>query len=218
MNDFNRSYYTSEHPLSDPYPAPNYQYDKIRENNNPLWFKIVSIVLLVALILTAIYTLLHPLDKIKLKFFLFRSCTIELVATNWGQSEYKKLRIDGNLLQFGSSYYEIDGNRVYEYVKTGKNTWTRILSDEEWTKGDIGEKLLDKKNYKHKEEALFVWRLKNSVAETIDELSSITLERDAGKIAIVGYRYTTRIAIRFTRFGTTKIDPPWEERGMIVVD
>ena len=218
MNDFNRSNYTSEYPLSDPYPAPNYQYDKIRENNNPLWFKIVSIVLLVALILTAIYTLLHPLDKIKLKFFLFRSCTIELVATSWGQAEYKELRIDGNLLQFGSKYYEIDGNRVYEYVKTGKNTWTRILSDEEWTKGDIGEKLLDKKNYKHKEEALFVWRLKNSVAETIDELSSITIERDAGKIAIVGYRYGVRVALRFTLFGITHIDPPWEERGMIVVE
>ena len=78
--------------------------------------------------------------------------------------------------------------------------------------------MLDKKNYKHKEEALFVWRLKNSVAETISELSSITLEKDGGKIAIMGNGYGEKISLRFTRFGKTEIDPPWEEPGMKVVE
>ena len=179
--------------------------------------KIVAVLLIALLILTAIYAFLHPVDKIKLNFFLFRNCTIEVVATAWGEYETKNTRIDGNLIMIGDNYYEIDGNTIYEYVKTGKYTWTRIQSDEEWTEDvELGNKLLDKNNYIRVKERLFAWRLKDSVAKTIEELSSITLERDAGKIAIVGYYKGVRIALRFTLFGRTKIDPPWKEPGMKV--
>ena len=179
--------------------------------------KIVSIILIAVLLLTAVYTFLHPIYKVKLKFFLFRSCTIEVVATSLGGYQTRDVRIDGNLINVGADYYEIDGDVIYKYVKTGKNTWQKTVSDEEWTEDlELGDKLLDKSNYKRVKGRLFAWRLKNSVAETIDELSSITLERDAGKIAIMGYYNGVRISLRFTLFGRTRIDPPWEEPGMIV--
>jgi hypothetical protein len=179
--------------------------------------KIVAIILIAVLLLTAIYAFLHPIYKIKLKFFLFRNCTIEVVATAYGEYETKDVLIDGNLINAGEDYYEIDGDMIFKYVKTGKNTWQRMTVDEEWM-GDLelGDKLLDKNNYKRAKGRLFAWRLKNSVAETIDDLSSITLERDVGKIAIMGYSNGVRISLRFTMFGKTKIDPPWEEPGMIV--
>ena len=194
-------------------PPSQENIDKVR--NNSRLPKIVSIILIVALILTGIYTLLHPIHKIMLKFFLFRSCTIEVVATAWMEHETEKVRIDGNFIKVGADYYEVDGNTVYKYIKIGNNTWKRIASDEEWTEDvELGSKLLDKNNYKRVKGKLFTWRLKNSVAETIDEISSITLERDAGKIAIVGYRNGVKISLRFTLFGRTKIELPWEEPGM----
>ena len=215
MDKFNRFENAPERQYTDIYEVSSYKYDQIRRNDNPLWLRIVYKALIIFLILMAVYMLLHPIDKIMLKFFLFRNCTLEAVSTSWGERESREVLIDGNLIKVGSDYYEVVDDQIYTYIKTGKYTWKRVLADEEWIDDrELGETLLDKSNYKLKEGKLFVWRLKNSVAETIDELSSITLERDAGKIAIVGYRYTTRIAIRFTRFGTTKIDPPWKERGM----
>ena len=197
------------------YDMPPSQENIDKARNNSRLPKIVSIILIVVLILTGIYTLLHPIHKIMLKFFLFRNCTIEVVATTFGGYETRDVLIDGNMIKGGTDYYEVDGNTVYKYVKIGNNTWKRIASDEEWTEDvELGSKLLDKNNYKRVKGKLFTWRLKNSVAETIDEISSITLERDAGKIAIVGYRNGVKISLRFTLFGRTKIELPWEEPGM----
>ena len=197
------------------YDMPPSQENIDKARNNSRLPKIVSIILIVALILTGIYTLLHPIHKIMLKFFLFRNCTIEVVATAWMEHETRDVLIDGNFIKVGADYYEVDGNTVYKYVKIGNNTWKRIASDEEWTEDvELGSKLLDKNNYKRVKGKLFTWRLKNSVAETIDVLSSITLERDAGKIAIVGYRNGVKISLRFTLFGRTKIELPWDEPGM----
>lgn len=197
------------------YDMPPSQENIDKARNNSRLPKIVSIILIVVLILTGIYTLLHPIHKIMLKFFLFRNCTIEVVATTFGGYETRDVLIDGNMIKGGTDYYEVDGNTVYKYVKIGNNTWKRIASDEEWTEDvELGSKLLDKNNYKRVKGKLFTWRLKNSVAETIDEISSITLERDAGKIAIVGYRNGVKISLRFTLFGRTKIEMTWEEPGM----
>ena len=196
-------------------PSSQEHMDKIR-NNSPLP-EIVSVVLIIVLIFTAIYASLHPIHKVLFKFFVFRNCTIEIdIQNTWIGSETKKVLIDGNLINLGGDYYEVDGNEVYKYIKTGKCTWERIPADEEeWTENsELGNTLLDKNNYKRVKGELFAWRLKNSVAETIDELSSITLRRDAGKIAIVGYYNGVKIAFLFALFGRTKIDPPWEEPGM----
>ena len=205
-------------------PIPEYEMpssqDKVAKARNYVPFpKIVAIILIAALILTAIYALLHPIDKINLKFFLFGNCTIQVVTTSFGEYETKDVLIDGNLIKVGDEYYEIDGDMIYTYVKIEDNIWQRRPADEELTKHlEAGNKLLDKNSYKRVKGKLFAWRLKNSVAETISGLSSITLERDGGKIAIVGYGYGEKISLRFTRFGKTEIDPPWEEPGMNVVE
>jgi hypothetical protein len=180
--------------------------------------KIVSIILIAALILTVIYALLHPIDKINLKFFLFDNCTLQVVTTSFGKYKTKDVRIDGNLINIGDDYYEIDGDMVYTYVKIEEDTWQRRPVEELTSHLESANKLLDKSSYKKVKGKLFAWRLKNSVAETISELSSITLEKDGGKIAIMGNGYGEKISLRFTRFGKTEIDPPWEEPGMKVVE
>ena len=203
------------------YEIPSAQQDVVREKNNSPLLKVVSIILIVilivSLILTTIYALLHPIDKIMFKFLLYRNCTIEVVASTWDKQEKKELYIDGNLIMFGEDYYEVDGDTVYTYVKTGKYTWQRIpVYDEEEVSLELGNKLFDKSNWKRVKGSLYTWRLKNSVAKTIDEISSITIGMDGGKIAIMGYSYGAKISLRYTKFGRTKIEPPWEESGMSV--
>lgn len=196
---------------------PPTEQDAVRTRACTPMYKILTITLIVVLLLTAVYAFLHPVNKIKLRFLLYRSFTIEVVATSYGQYQTKDILVDGNLINFEDEYYELDGDKIFKYVKTGKNTWKRIASDEEWTKDvELGEILLDKGNYKRVKGRLFAWRLKNSVAETVDDLSSITIERDAGKIAIVGYKNGVKISMRFIMFGKTSIDPPWEDPGVTV--
>ena len=180
--------------------------------------KIVAIILIAALALTVIYALLHPIDKINLKFFLFGNCTIQVVTTSFGEYETRDVHIDGNLIKVGDDYYEIDGDMIYTYVKIEEDTWQRRPVEELTSHLESANKLLDKSSYKKVKGKLFAWRLKNSVAETISGLSSITLERDGGKIAIMGYGYGEKISLRFTRFGKAEIDPPWEAPGMNVVE
>ena len=58
--------------------------------------KIVAIILIAALILTVIYALIHPIDKINLKFFLFDNCTVQVVITSFGEYKTKDVHIDVN--------------------------------------------------------------------------------------------------------------------------
>ena len=204
-------------------PIPEYEMpssqDKVAKARNYVPFpKIVAIILIAALILTAIYALLHPIDKINLKFYLFDNCTIQVVSTSFGEYKTKDVLIDGNLIKFRDDYYEIDGDKIYTYVKIEEDTWQRRPVEELTAHLESANKLLDKNSYKKANGKLFTWRLKNSVSETIRELSSITLERDGGKIAIVGNGYGEKISLRFTKFGKSEIDPPWEEPGMKVVE
>ena len=60
------------------YEAPSSQENIDRVRIHPPLPKIVSVILIIVLILTVIYASLHPIDKILVKFFLFRSCTIEI--------------------------------------------------------------------------------------------------------------------------------------------
>ena len=197
--------------------TPPTEQDTVRTRTRTPLYKFLTIILIVVLLLTAVYAFLHPINKLKLKFLLYRSLTIEVAATSYGQYQTKDILVDGNLINFEDEYYELDGDKLFKYVKTGKNSWKRMPADEEWTKDvELGEILLDKGNYKRVKGRLFAWRLKNSVAETVDDLSSITVERDAGKIAIVGYKNGVKISMRFIMFGKTSIDPPWEAPGMTV--
>ncbi len=188
--------------------------DGIKSQRNPLWLKIVAYILLGALLLGLIYGLLHPVNKVKLKFLLTQNCTIEVVATYGYKETRKNILIDGNLLQVGSEYYEIDDEKLYTYIKNYNGEWERVLSeDDEFSIEDseIGIELLKRSNYQRAKGRLFVWSLKKYVEADIDGLSNITFQRDAGKLAIVGYYNGVRISLRFTNFGKTNITPPWEK-------
>lgn len=200
---------------------PLSEQDKVRVSAYSPLLKIMSVFLIIALVLSVVYIFLHPINKVKVKLFLFRNCAIEVVATYYGAYASEKILIDGNLIKAGNVYYEIDGDTVYKYEKTAKDTWMRTVADKEEISGeneDLVKILFTRSNYKRVKNRPFAWRLKNSVADTVDELSSITLERDGGKIAIVGYSNGVRISLRFTRFGRTKIDPPWEDPGIKLVE
>ena len=192
--------------------------------------KIFKCVLATLLVLLCWYIFLHPLKKVRVLFFFTRSCTIETVLTGRvnvgngsinfdafdGKSE--KVLIDGDLVKTKYTYYEVEDDVIYRYTKNMSGEWHREQcgSDHIITSGsEVGNKLLDPKNYERAEGHLFVWKLKDDAGVKINNLSNIRVERSGGKIAIVGdYSYQGQVlemSLRFTRFGTTKIDPPWEE-------
>lgn len=104
--------------------------DEIKPRNNPLWLKIIVYILLGALLLGLIYGLLHPVNKVKLKFLLTQNCTIEVVASYGFDEVRRNILIDGNLLQVGSEYYEIDNGKLYSYIKNYDGEWERVLNEE----------------------------------------------------------------------------------------
>lgn len=190
--------------------------------------KIFKCVLATLLVLLCWYIFLHPLKKVRVLFFFTRSCTIETVLTGRvnvgngsinfdafdGKSE--KVLIDGDLVKTESTYYEVEDDVIYRYTKDMSGEWHRKQCESDYfINSEVGNKLLDPKNYERAEGHLFVWKLKDDVGVKINNLSNIRLERSGGKIAIVGdYSYQGQVlemSIRFTKFGITKITPPWEE-------
>lgn len=187
--------------------------EDIRNKKIPLWIRIILYVLLASIVLGIFYMLLHPVNKVKLKFFLTRNCTIEIVASYGFETTRRYVYIDGNVIKIGSECYEIDDGKLYTYIKNSKGEWERILSKENELieNSDIGVQLLKRSNYKRAKGHLFAWSLKKDVDSDIEELSRITFQRDDGKLAIVGYSGVVRVSMRFIKFGKTEITPPWEE-------
>lgn len=74
--------------------------------------------MILLLSLTVFYVFLHPIDKIRVKFFFTCSCTIQVR----GEGAYKDhdILIDGKFIKINSEYYEIDGDDIYVYRKGKK--------------------------------------------------------------------------------------------------
>ena len=174
--------------------------------------RLPKILLILLLSLTVFYIFLHPIDKIKVKFFLTRSCTIQVR----GEGAYKDhdILIDGKFIKIGSAYYEIDGDDIYVYRKGNKGEWEKTLYsgfDDFAKKGSFGDSLFKVSSYKRVKGKLFSWELNTDVVEPSKDFSNVTLKREDGIISLVGYEGRDRVAMRFCRFGTTHKDLPWEE-------
>ena len=174
--------------------------------------RLPKILLILLLSLTVFYIFLHPIDKIRVKFFLTRNCTIQVR----GEGAYKDhdILIDGKFIKIGSEYYEIDGDDIYVYRKGNKGEWQRNLYsnvDAFAEKVGLGDPLFKARNYKSVKGKLFTWELNTDAVELNRDFSNVTLQREDGVISLVSYEGRERVAMRFCRFGTTHIDLPWEE-------
>ena len=169
---------------------------------------------------SVIYTFLHPLDKIKLRYFFSRNCTIEVVSKvtphnsniTYPYEGNSQVLIDGDWIEAKGKYYNLVDGEVFRYYKDMYGKWQKESYEIDTS---MSSKLLDKKNYVRDKKNPFVWKLKEEAYEDTFTLSNIRIERFAGFIAIVGETdgngYDAKIILYFRGFGITNIELPWEE-------
>ena len=176
--------------------------------------------LAILIILAVIYAFLHPIDKIKLRFFFTRNCTIEVVSKftphnsniTYPYEGNSKVRIDGDWIEANGKYYNLVDGEVYRYYKDMYGKWQKESYE---ISTSMSSKLLDKKNYVRDKKNPFVWKLKEEAYEETFTLRNIRIERFAGYIAIIGEidgnGYDAETILYFRGFGITDIELPWEE-------
>ena len=183
--------------------------------------KKAPIYLLALLLISAvIYAFLHPIDKIKLRFFFTRNCTIEVVSKitphnsniTYPYEGNSKVLIDGDWIEANGKYYNLVDGEVYRYYKDMYGKWQKESYE---ISTSTSSKLLDKKNYVRDKKNPFVWKLKEEAYEETFSLRNIRIKRFAGCIAITGETdgngYDAEIILYFRGFGITDIELPWEE-------
>jgi hypothetical protein len=192
--------------------------DEIKKRKTPLWERIISCILLVALGLSFIYLfLLHPVTKIKLKMFLVRNYTIEIRVGEGAWSESVWVKLDGNIMKISSTsskietaYYEFDGKTVYQYVSDFGDTWTKqlysmdALFSEEY---NLGKEILKRRNYRRVKGHFLLWEIKDDV--DIGDLSTILSGYNGGRASL--FLGSKLVVLTVKDIGRTKIDIPWEK-------
>ena len=186
--------------------------DKIRKET---WFeKNISRILLVLLIIYGVYLCLHPVDKIKVKSFVFGNYTMEMRWPAEGTPLVKSnIEVYRDGFRIGGTYYELEDDKFYEY-KNVNGQWKRTLSSE--ASAGIGdaifwEKILDSRNYELDKDHWFVWKLKDGV--DTGDYSNITVKRINGCIAICFSYSNSSYSVLFKKFGITWVNKPWELYG-----
>lgn len=189
---------------------------KMRNFLTSLRKKAPKYILIIALVLSVIYVLIHPIHKIQIWFFLTRSCTIEKMVRGNEIVSYKTTSeqlIDGDWIcseyEYRSYYYKMEDGVKYRYYQDENGEWQRRPIEPN-PDSAIDAALLDAGNYER--ESLFVWKLKDDIANQIDDVSNIRVKRVAGCISIVGDYYSGgkkyEVVVRFKKFGITKVTPP----------
>ncbi len=189
--------------------------------------KIVPIcILAILIILVVTYIFLHPVDKIKLRYFFSRDCTIEVISNTTSRNyngphavvfsqSRSEILIDGDWMEADGEYYNWIDGEVYRYYKYGSDKWQKELYEIDKSLSSDDYMLLDKNNYVRDKKNPFVWKLKEDIDKEILGMSNIRIKRVDGAIAIVGETvrnaYEVEISLCFRKFGTTKIELPWDE-------
>lgn len=178
---------------------------------------IVGWILLGALLLYLLFAIfVHPINKLKLRLFLGGSYEMQIAGQ--GMMSYEvigRIRVDGDLIYMSGTYYETDGNTIYEYKKVD-GEWQKEKNDEEaLVVGDAsGETvdlsvLLNRRNYEKVKGEISTYRIKEGV--DIGEYHNVEFRRVGGRSELLLYVPGGIIIITFENIGTTKITPPWEE-------
>ena len=180
-------------------------------------------ILAILITLIIIYIFLHPIDKIKLRYFITQDCTIEIISKNTphnnsyfsGSFESRsEIIIDGDWIEADGKYYNVIDGEVYRHYKDASGKWQKEKYEIDIS-SSMGAKLLDKNNYVIDKKNPFVWRLKEDIDKEILSMDNICIKRVHGSIAIVGETvrngYTAEVSLCFCKFGTTNIEFPWDE-------
>jgi hypothetical protein len=199
----------------------------IREKKHSRAIRIAVWVLLAALALYLLYAVLvHPINKVKLQFFLAQSGRISVAVQRGPASGEATVRIDGNLISItpeqgfaGTQYYEVDGEQLYYYRQGLNGEWDRIALEESILQIGSGDgfaiktdALLDRSNYERVPGKLLVWRIRDGV--DVGGIEDVELCRKNGKVTItasIASEYLSYITLTFEYIGFTVVDPPWEE-------
>ena len=172
--------------------------------------------------LTVIYILLHPIDKIKLRYFITQSFTIETISKrtikNYGHTSKfyetsSEIHIDGDWVEYNGQYYNLVNGEVYRCFKDSSGKWQKELYNTDVNSSTYA-KLLDKSNYERDKKNPFVWKLKEDACKEIMGSYNVYIKRYQGAIAIVCESKRDREIekyICFWEFGTTNIEFPWDE-------
>ena len=179
-------------------------------------------ILAILIIFLLVYVLLHPIDKIKLRYFFSRDFTIEVVSDisssdsrfNASHEIRSRVLIDGDWIESDGEYYNLVDGELYRCYKDTSGKWQKQEHSGNIS-SSIGTMLFDKNNYERDKKNPFIWRLKEDAYAETFIMSNIRIERVYGCIAIVGEEsrngYNAEIALCFRGFGTTKIELPWED-------
>jgi hypothetical protein len=180
-------------------------------------------ILAILILLTVIYILLHPIDKIKLRHFITRSVTIETVSNKrpLNNSYFvgpivseSEIHIDGDWIETDGKYYNLVNGEVYRYFKDSSGKWQKELYEIDIHSTTYAE-LLDKSNYERDKKNPFIWKLKEEACKEILGMDNARIKRYHGSIAIVSEStrntYTAEKFICFWGFGTTNVELPWED-------
>lgn len=192
--------------------------DEIKKRKAPLWERIISCILLVALGISFVYIfLLHPVTKIKVKMFLVRNYTIEIRVGHGPWSESIWIKVDGNIMkiestssQIDTTYYEFDGKMIYKYTMNYGDTWTKelysrdALFSEEY---NLGKEILKRRNYRRVKGHFFLWEIKDDV--DIGTLSTVLSGYSEGRASL--FLESKLVVLSIIDLGRTKINIPWEK-------
>ena len=202
---------------------------KVRSFFNTAGKKVLICLLAILLLLSFCYISLHPVNKVKVKYFLTRNCTLEITSNktmltnNFIFLGDTTIRIDGDWIQVVSenlydekvTYYHLEDGKIHSYSQDIYGEWIKTIYNSDPEDSEIGSALLDKSNYTRSKENFFVWILHGDIDKQVKGLSDIRVKRVNGSIAIVGTFFVNGVnceeSIRFTKFGRTEIEAPWEE-------
>ena len=173
--------------------------------------RIIAIILLAAVLIYLLYSIfVHPINKLKLKLFISKSCTMTIVAQYGLQSAKATVKVDGNIICITDNYYKIEGDKLLAYDYDLKS-WINAerVAGEIVDLNDISayEAILSRRNYKLAKGKFFTWELKDGV----DAGGMIDLEfrRKGGRFSFTWFDvYGIKYTLTFTAFGTTHLDPP----------
>ena len=195
--------------------------------NKAFWSKVriivISIICGLLLLLVIFYLAIHPIDRLKLYFALndnFAISTTVSSSTTFSSENkillYEKTQIDGNIMYDGNKYYEIDGERIYEYNRYG-DMWSKspYYQNVDDTDISIFEDLLNKDNY---ERSFLPWAAMKYKKPFMDNLEDVNMRMYINRFVITGiikennglYTQYFYVTIEIKEFGLIDLELPKE--------
>ena len=184
-------------------PPPTDKIRKIRD-----YSKVGKVILIVLLIALGIYLCLHPVDKLKVKIFLFRNYTVE--GRIIGEKDSAIIKVSGDTLKTGNIYYSISGSTIYCHYRYD-NQWEREEVSEDSsirTAEKFSNYILNLKNYERVKGKLFEWKLKDSI--DTGEYKNFTIKRVKGHISFCFEYEGKEYCMMFKHFGLSWFYKPFK--------